>query len=300
MPMVRGNGIELFYDEFGAPDAPPVLLIMGLATQMIAWPEDFCVALAGHGYRVIRFDNRDVGLSTWFDDHHVPGPAVLRVRQMFRRPIEVPYTLGDMAGDALGLLDALEIESAHVAGVSMGGMIAQRMAIQRPERLRSLVSIMSSTGHPRLPGPRSGVVRHMIFSRPKTADPEAIVQYTLGFFDRVGSPEFPTPHEERRRQVERALDRAFNPSAFRRHMAAILHDGDRSRELGTVRVPTLVIHGKADPLVPPVCGQHTRDSIPGARLELIEGMGHDLPAPLLPRLAELIAGHAGSVSAGRT
>ncbi len=300
MPLVRGNGIELCYDEFGAPDAPPVLLIMGLATQMIAWPEAFCEALAGHGFRVIRFDNRDVGLSTWFDDHHVPGPARLRIRQLLGRRLDVPYTLGDMAGDALALLDRLEIESAHVAGISMGGMIAQRMAIHHPDRLRSLVSIMSSTGHPRLPGPRPEVVRHMIFSRPKTAEPEAIVNYTLGFFDRVGSPEFPTPHEERRRQVERALDRAFNPHAFRRHMAAILHDGDRTGELAGVRVPTLVIHGDADPLVPPACGRHTHEAIPGSRLELIEGMGHDLPAPLLPRLAELIAGHAASVAVRST
>lgn len=292
MPSMPANGIRLEYDEFGSTEDPAILLIMGLATQMVAWPVSFCEQLAECGFRVIRFDNRDVGLSTKFHGATAPGPVKARVNYMLGRRFDVPYTLADMATDAVALLDALEVERAHVAGVSMGGMIGQRMAIDHPHRLHSLTSIMSSSGHRKLPGPRPGVIRHMIFSRPSRPDREALMDYMLALLERIGSPGYPVAEEERRKQIALSLDRSINPPAFRRHMAAVLHDGDRSDQLRGVQAPTLVVHGTDDPLVPVECGKHAAECIPDARLELIPGMGHDLPPGLFPELIRLISEHA--------
>lgn len=292
MPSIPANGIRLEYDEFGSAQDPVILLVMGLATQMVAWPVPFCEQLAGQGFRVIRFDNRDVGLSTKFHGASAPGPVKARLHYLLGRGFEVPYTLADMASDAVSLLDALEIDSAHVAGVSMGGMIGQRMAIDHPQRLRSLISIMSSSGHRSLPGPRASVIRQMVFSRPKRPDRDALMDYMLRLMDQIGSPGYPVAEEDRRRQIALSLDRSINPPAFKRHMAAVLHDGDRSEELRGVQAPTLVVHGLDDPLVPVECGQHVAECIPDARLEMIPGMGHDLPPGLLPELARLISEHA--------
>ncbi|MEM9056082.1 MAG: alpha/beta fold hydrolase [Pseudomonadota bacterium] len=286
------GGLELAYEEFGDRDAPALVLIMGLGTQMIAWPEALCEALAAAGLRVIRFDNRDVGLSTRFDGVPAPGPVKLQFMKLLRRRVEVPYTLDDMAADAVGLLDALGIESAHVAGASMGGMIAQLVALKHPARVRSLCSIMSTTGNASLPGPAFRVTRHMFLSRPPAGDRERYVQHAVKTLRLIDGPGFPTTEAESRAMVERHLARAHYPEGFRRHLAAILVAADRSEALTALATPTLVVHGTHDPLIPAEAGRHTAEQVPGARLELIEGMGHIMPDSLCPTLASLMAGHA--------
>ncbi|MEL7448543.1 MAG: alpha/beta fold hydrolase [Pseudomonadota bacterium] len=293
------SGIELEYEEFGDPSAPPLVLIMGLGTQMIAWPDPLCESLAAAGLRVIRFDNRDVGLSTRLDGVRVPGVVKLQcARWMGRRPA-VPYTLEDMAQDAAHLLDALEIPAAHVAGASMGGMIAQVLAINHPQRVRSLCSIMSTTGAGGLPGPRAKVAWHMFLSRPKPGDHAAYIQHTVQTLRMIGSPGFPQTEDDWRALVERHVARAYYPEGFRRQLAAVLVSPDRSPALEKLTAPTLVIHGSEDPLIRPEAGRQTAAVIPGARLEMIEGMGHDMAPDLLPTLSDLMAGHALSGAASR-
>lgn len=290
------TGIELEYEEFGEPGAPPLVLIMGLGTQMIAWPDSLCTALANAGLRVIRFDNRDVGLSTRFDGVQAPGPVKLELMRMLRRKSVVPYTLGDMAQDAVGLLDCLGLNRAHVAGASMGGMIAQLLAIANPGRVASLCSIMSTTGNRRLPGPKLRVTRHMFLSRPPRGDRERYISHAVKTLRLIGSPGFPTSDEDWRAMVERHVQRSYYPEGFRRHLAAILTSGDRSAALRSLAMPAMVIHGTDDPLIPAAAGRHTADMIPGARLEMIKGMGHDLAESLCPQLARLMASHAHAAS----
>ncbi len=292
MPGIRANGIELEYDAFGAPSHPPVLLIQGLAMQMIAWPESFCERLAAHGYRVIRFDNRDVGLSTKLPPAELPGPVRMRILGALGRRVRVPYTLRDMMTDTVGLMDALELADAHVVGASMGGMIAQLLTIHHADRVRTLTTIMSSSGHPALPPPHPAVLKRMILDRPSGDDPEEMIEYAVRFKEVIGSPAYPEHPDETRARTRRFLDRNFSRHAFRHHMAAVIASGNRSRLLRNIRTPTLVIHGGADRMVPPVHGRHLARCIPNARLEIIPGMGHDLPAQLHERLASLVAGHA--------
>lgn len=300
MQIETAHGIRLEYDEFGDRTAPPLLLIMGLATQMIAWPENFCESLADEGFRVIRFDNRDIGLSQKFDGHRVPGPLKLMLSSRFGLPIKVPYTLADMARDAIGLLDALAIDSAHVVGASMGGMIAQHIGFSHGERLRTLTSIMSTTGDRSLPGVDFEIVRAFLKRPDRNADRDAVIAHSMRLWRLIGSPELREPDDALRERIEASLDRSFYPPGFARQWAAIAADGSRTERLRKISAPTLVIHGKADRLVPTAGGVHTAEQIPGARLELIEGMGHDLPQPLLPRFADLITGHARQHEAGVT
>jgi pimeloyl-ACP methyl ester carboxylesterase len=288
---VHTNGLDLAYDEFGESSDPVILLVMGLGTQMIAWPEEFCLGLAARGYRVIRFDNRDIGLSSKM--HDAPRPSLLKTAAMSRLklPVKVPYRLHDMADDAIGLLDALDIKSAHVVGASMGGMIAQLMAGYHPYRVLSLTSIMSTSGCPSLPGAHRKVGLHMA-RRPSKTDLESLLEYGVRTWRLIGSPAYQPTDDALREKITLSYKRSYYPDGYRRQMAAIMASGDRVAILKKVLAPTLVIHGQEDPLVPVAGGIDTARHVRGARLELIEGMGHDLPQPLLERFVELIGSHA--------
>jgi pimeloyl-ACP methyl ester carboxylesterase len=287
---VKANGIEIVYDTFGEATAPALLLVMGLGAQMISWDEDFCRELASRGYYVIRFDNRDVGLSTKFDKAGVPNTLALLQAQMQGEPVQAPYTLRDMADDAAGLLDALEIEAAHVVGASMGGMIAQAMAIHHPQRVRTLTSIMSSTGNPDLPHPKPEALSVLLTTPPQ--DQETYQQHAIKTWHVLAGPGFPVDDAFIAERAARVFDRGLNPAGTARQMAAILTSGSRKEALQQVSAPTLVIHGDADPLVPVEGGIDTAESIPGAELMIVGGMGHDLPPSLAPRVIDAIVAHA--------
>jgi pimeloyl-ACP methyl ester carboxylesterase len=283
------SGIELEYDERG--EGEPLLLIMGIGAQMILWPEGFCDVLASRGFRVIRFDNRDVGLSSKLDHLGLPPSwKTLMPRMLLGLPIQAPYALEDMAGDAVGLLDALGIESAHVVGASMGGMIAQTMAIVYPHRMRSLTSVMSHTGKARVWTSEVRALRALL-SRPPRSREDAIAAH-LNLFRVVRSTAFPFDEAAVRDRAGRSFDRCYHPQGFLRQLGAIGATGDRTARLKFVRVPTLVIHGTVDPLIRPIGGELTAKAIPNARLDLIEGMGHDLPAAAWDMLSDKVAGHA--------
>ncbi len=292
---VRANGIELAYDEFGERRAPVILLIMGLGTQMIAWPEEFCSGLAARGYRVIRFDNRDIGLSQKMEGAGVPNVIKIAAFSRLNLSLKVPYRLADMALDAIGLLDALDIKSAHIVGASMGGMIAQLMAGHFPSRVLSLTSIMSTSGRKSLPGVERKVALHML-RRPVSADIQDVLAYSMRTWRLIGSPAYQPTDTVLREKISLSLKRSFYPAGSRRQMAAILASGDRVAVLRKITAPTLVIHGKADPLVPVAGGIDTAHLVRGAKLELIDGMGHDLPQPLLAHFVELITAHAGAAA----
>lgn len=286
MPTVAANGIRVCYDELGTPSDPPVLLIMGLGSQMIFWRDDFCQLLVDRGRRVIRFDNRDVGQSSWFDEHGMPDILSIMGAVAGGQSVTVPYLLRDMAADSAGLLDALGIESAHVVGASMGGMIAQTLAIEAPARVRSLTSIMSTTGDTDLPPPRPEALA-VLLSPPPSGREESI-ERTVTVFRTIGSPGFPYDEQEVRAVATEAFERGANPAGVARQLAAILASGSRSAALRALRMPALVVHGIDDPLVPFAGGQRTAEAIPGARTLFIEGMGHDLPRPLWPRIVDAI------------
>jgi pimeloyl-ACP methyl ester carboxylesterase len=283
--------IELCYERIGDPADPALLLVMGLGTQMIGWDDDLCELIAERGFHVIRFDNRDVGHSTRFD--HVPPPSLREF--LTRRPRHVAYTMDDMADDATGLLDALDIEAAHVVGASMGGMIAQELAARSPERVRSLVSIMSTTGNRWVGQPVLRAYPHLL-RRPRGGK-QQFVERMIGFFELVGSRGFPPDEERMRRMAERAWDRGINPAGTGRQLAAIIAAGDRTKRLRQITAPTTVIHGSVDRLIRPSGGRATAKAIPGARLVIIEGMGHDLPRPAWPRIVDEIAATAARAPA---
>ena len=283
---LQSNGITICYDEFGNKTAPAILLVMGLGTQMIAWTEEFCMELAAKGYRVIRFDNRDVGLSQKFDEQKPPNIVLSALCGMLNLPLKIPYTLMDMANDALGVLDALSINKAHIVGASMGGMIGQLLAANYPERVLSLTSIMSTSGLRSLPGPSIKVIKLMLAKRGGTT--EEYVATSMKLWRVIGSPAYVPNEEELRERILRSYNRSFYPSGYGRQLAAINAWGDRVKELKAIKVPTLVIHGKADVLVPVEGGIDTARHIKGAKLELFDGMGHDLPRPLLSQFSQLI------------
>jgi pimeloyl-ACP methyl ester carboxylesterase len=291
MATLRANGLDIEYDTFGASNADPLLLIMGLGTQMIAWPPEFCHALAEAGHFVVRFDNRDVGLSTKLEGIRAPGPIRFLLHKMFGLPLRVPYTLDDMAADAIGVLDALGMEAAHVVGASMGGMIAQIMAASHPARVKSLTSIMSSSGDPDLPGARREVRQQLFSRRPKSNDMDDLIAYSLQSFRLIGSSGYPRTDETLKALIVESMKRSYYPAGITRQLAAIVADGSRVERLSTIDVPTLVIHGKEDPLIPVDCGFSTALHIRGAKLELIDDMGHDLPPPLLAPIASMIIRH---------
>jgi pimeloyl-ACP methyl ester carboxylesterase len=284
--LAPANGIELAYQEMGDPDGEPLLLVMGLATQMLAWDEEFCAPLAERGFRVIRFDNRDIGRSTKIESAGVPS----RVDMMLGRRGSAPYLLSDMAADTTGLMDHLGVDSAHLVGASMGGMIVQTMAIEHSERVRSMVSMMSNTGS-RWTGMPSRKAMAVLLGRPPRGR-EAAIERAVRTFRVIGSPGYPFD-EERVRQISgRSYDRGHSAAGVLRQLHAITASGDRTQDLRGVQTPTTVIHGNRDVLVRPAGGRATARAIPNARLKIIDGMGHDLPRQLWPVFAEEIAATA--------
>lgn len=298
---IIANGINIEVEDSGAGlDAqgrprPAVLLIMGLGMQLIAWPPALVQALVDAGYRVVRFDNRDAGLSQHFDALGKPKVLWAGLKYRLGWRIKPPYSLHDMALDALGVLDALRIDQAHVVGVSMGGMIAQRLALLAPARVLSLASIMSSSGARGLPEARPEVTRVML-SRPAGKGMDAAVDHSVRLFRAIGSPGFPMREAELREIVGAAARRSLHPQGILRQMVAVLADRTRADALAGVTAPALVVHGKADPLVPFACGEDTARRIPGARLVGIDGMGHDLPPGVVERLQALLLAHFSTAS----
>jgi pimeloyl-ACP methyl ester carboxylesterase len=279
--------IELAYETFGDPDRPPVLLVMGLATQMIGWPDEFCSGLAERGLFVIRFDNRDIGLSTHLDDRGAPD--ILTILGGDRS--NVPYALADLADDTVGLLDHLGIESAHVVGASMGGMIAQLVAIRHPERVRSLTSIMSTTGDPSVGAPSEAAMGVLL--APPATDRESAIARAVDTYRVIGSPGFEFDEQALRERAGLSYDRRYNPAGVARQLAAILTTPDRTADLGGVHVPALVIHGEQDPLVNISGGRATAAALPDAELMVVDGMGHDLPRDLWPTVIDGISALVG-------
>ena len=294
MPTVRANGLNIEYAETGRQQAPAILLIMGLGMQLIAWPDSFCQGLADRGFRVVRFDNRDVGHSTKIRAGNAVSRTASVVRLLAGAHIEAPYTLHDMAADTIGLMDALGIARAHIVGASMGGMIAQIIAAEHPERVRSLVSIMSSSGDVSLPRGSIRPLLPLLWPFPGVLGREHAVRRSMHTFRVIGSPGFPTSDEELRAKVEGSFARSHYPPGLVRQILAIAASGSRVELLRRISAPTLVIHGADDPLIPTAAGKHTAENIPGARLKIISGMGHDLAAGLVPHLVEAIAEHCGA------
>lgn len=277
------NGIEIAYQEVGDPDATPLLLVMGLGTQMLGWDEEFCVLLAERGFRVVRFDNRDIGHSTMLESGGVPN----RLDLFLGRRESAAYLLSDMATDTIGLMDQLGIESAHVVGASMGGMIGQTLAIEHVERVRSLVSIMSTTGSRRVGTPTLKAFGALLAKAPRGRD--EYIERIVKTFKVIGSPAYPMDEPRFRELAGRLYDRSHNPKGVLRQMHAIGASGDRTAALRQLKLPVTVIHGTRDPLVRPSGGRATARAIPGARLRIVEGMGHDLPRALWQTFAGEIA-----------
>jgi pimeloyl-ACP methyl ester carboxylesterase len=283
--------LHIEYESLGDPAHPAIVLIMGLGMQLTAWPDSFCRALVERGYRVVRFDNRDCGLSGRTPGKKRANLMLAMAASALGLPVRTPYTLDDMAGDVTGLMDRLGIAQAHIVGASMGGMIAQVLTAKFPQRVLSLTSIMSSSGNRRVSKPTKPA-RKVLLSRP--ADPkdtESVIDYMVQMFGVIGSPAYPATPDELRDRLGRSIRRAYTPAGTARQLLAIIASGDRRKLLRTITAPTLVIHGAADPLVPLAAGRDTAQNIPGAELLVIEGMGHDFPEALMPRLAQAIADH---------
>ncbi len=285
------TGIEIFYEDHGDPSHDVILLVMGLGAQLTLWPDELVETLVGEGFRVIRYDNRDIGLSQKMEGARAPSLPIQILRKKIGFPARVPYTLTDMAHDGIGVLDALGIGQAHVVGASMGGMIVQLMAVHFPERLMSMTSIMSTTGNPKLPPAEKHAMEALI--APITSmEEESLVAHGLNIAKNIGSPGFPFDPEAQRERVLRNVRRSVYPAGPQRQLAAIIDDGCRRARLAKVRTPTLVLHGEDDPLVKLEAGEDTARHISGARLVTIPGWGHDIPQPLIPRVASEIVAHA--------
>jgi len=291
MAEITANGITIHYDEHGDKDAPPMLLIMGFGAQMTLWPEELINALVERGFRVIRYDNRDVGLSHKFHGMKAPGVVWMTILGKLGITPKVPYTLADMADDGVGLLDALGIKKAHIVGASMGGMIAQHVAAKHADKALSLTSVFSSTGNPKLP-PAKPEAMKVLITRPASMEEDALVEHGMKLSQTIGSPGYPAPEDRLRERVTESVRRSVYPEGSTRHLSAIVADGDRRAMLKNVTVPTLVLHGEDDPLVPVEGGRDTADSIPGARIKTFPGWGHDLPMELVDTIADEIAAHA--------
>lgn len=291
--LVRRDGVEIDYATHGPDDGVPLLLVMGLGMQRTAWPETLIDALVRQGFRCISFDNRDIGLSTRYDEHGVPPLHRVIAARLLRRPYRLPYTLADIADDGMAVLDALGIERAHVLGISMGGMIAQHVAARHAARVTSLTLMSTSSGRLGLPLPSSTVLQLMLSRPNQRISLDAATTYLVRLFSAIGSPNFPTPREEMVRRARDSILRAPTGSGVARQLAAIISDGDRTPMLRKLTVPTLVMHGTHDAMVPLAHGRHLAAVIPGARLHTIRGWGHDLPDALSADIADVIAHRAG-------
>ena len=295
MPKATANGIEIHYEETGNPADPAMLLIMGFGAQLTLWPDELVERLAGHGFRVIRYDNRDIGLSEKFDGVKAPGLIKLTLMSKIGLTPKVPYTLADMADDGAGLLDALGIDKAHIVGASMGGMIAQHLVHRHADRCLSLTSVFSTSGNPKLPPARPEALKALV-TRPDSTDEDVLVDHGVMLARTIGSPGYPTAEDRLRDRTRASIRRSFYPEGPTRHLSAIVADGDRRPMLRDIAVPTLVLHGEDDPLVPCEGGRDTAACIPGAKLKTIRGWGHDLPLELVDEVADAIAGHAKSAT----
>jgi pimeloyl-ACP methyl ester carboxylesterase len=288
MPKVATNGVELYWESQG--EGAPLVLIMGIDAQLIHWPQGLCDQLTARGFRVIRFDNRDTGLSSSMDHLGPPRWARLGVDLIRRRKTSAAYTLWDMADDTLGLLDALGLERVHLAGMSMGGMIAQCLALRHPERLLTLTSISSTTGSRSVPSGKPRVLWEIM--KPRPADKKGATAHMVRILRAIGSPAHPVPLADLQALAARAAERGHNPAGTGRQAAAILASGSRRRALAELRVPTLVLHGEDDPVIPVQGGHATAEAIPGAALITIPGWGHDLPPTIWSTIVDAIAAHA--------
>jgi pimeloyl-ACP methyl ester carboxylesterase len=292
MPQIRANGIDIEYQSFGRDSDPAILLIMGFAAQMTMWPAALCEQLAAKGFRVIRFDNRDIGLSTHLSRLPVPNPAELAGKMMAGQPVDVPYQLDDMAKDASELLKALGIKPAHIVGASMGGMIAQLVAINHPDVTKSLISIMSTTARRDLP-PAKPEAMAALMAQPTSDSREDRIKTGLVVVKTLGSPGYPATEEELLAVVSAAVDRApYDPAGIARQLGAIVAAQPRNDKLRTVRAPSMVLHGADDPIIPVDAGKDTAASIPGAELVIVPGMAHDFTAALVPVYVKTIGDFA--------
>lgn len=289
---VSAHGVEIEVDDRGPPDGEPLLTIMGLGMQLVAWPDEMVELLVARGFRVIRFDNRDAGLSQGFDAHGVPNLLWAAVKHRLGLPIRnAPYTIEHMAHDALGVLDALGLASAHVVGASLGGMVAQTLAARHPQRVRSLVLMMTTSGARHLPQ-ASAAVQRALLSRPAGRDLPSLLAHLERLFHLIGSPAYRPDPAAFRERLERSLRRAYRPAGTARQLLAVAAHGDRTPLLARIAAPTHIIHGRDDPLIPLACGLDLHRKIRGSTLDVVDGMGHDLPAPLWPRFVEGIAAAA--------
>jgi pimeloyl-ACP methyl ester carboxylesterase len=287
MPKAAANGIQIEYDVHGPDTGEPLLLIMGLGQQLTRWSMSLVEQLVGEGFRVIRFDNRDIGLTTHFDAAGVPEiPTIIGAMMSGQKP-DVPYLLKDMADDAAGLLDALGIAKAHVAGASMGGMIGQMLAALHPDKVLSLVSVMSTTGNPAVP-PATPEALAVLYSRPAATDIDGLADHALKAQIVIQSPAWPVDPAVERPKLKAAIERSYHPAGVARQMCAVIASGDRREALKTITAPTIVLHGDADPLVPVQGGKDTAAVIPGAELRIVEGMGHDLPEAVQGRFVDAV------------
>lgn len=288
MTAILANKIELEYESFGREADPAILLIMGLGGHLTRWNLELCDLLVARGYRVIRFDNRDCGLSTHFSDAPVPDLRALQNGQ----PVSLPYTLDDLVADSVGLLDALGIQQAHVAGASMGGAIAQLAAANYPERVLSLTSIMSSSGNPALPAPTPAAATALFAPLPRQRDRESIVADSIARYETLESPAYPTDRGRLRQLSADEYERNFDPRGVARQLAALIANGDRRSLLQTITAPSVVLHGAADQLIPVACGEDVARNIPNAEFRIIDGMGHDFPVALSQVIGDAICAAA--------
>jgi pimeloyl-ACP methyl ester carboxylesterase len=296
---IQANGVSIEVEDSGADGRQAgrlaVVLVMGLGLQLVSWPQSLVDALVDAGYRVVRFDNRDVGLSQHFDHLGVPNLLWEGFKHQLGMRVQAPYSVQDMARDTLGVMDALGLAAAHIVGVSMGGMIAQRVALAAPERVLSLASVMSSSGARYLPGPKPHVMQALL-GRPRSHGEDAILDHYMHLFRVIGSPGFPLDESELRERVRLSVRRSFHPAGTARQLAAVAADTRRADELPRIKRPTLVVHGTDDPLVPFPCGQDVARRISGAQLVAVRGMGHDLPPGVVARLLEPLLPHLAVAS----
>jgi pimeloyl-ACP methyl ester carboxylesterase len=300
MPLVKANGIDIEVEDYGSKSDPAVLIIMGLAAQLTLWPMPMVEALVGKGFRVIRFDNRDIGLSQKLHERRAPSPAasMTAIRLLGLKSL-APYRLTDMAADSAGVLDALSVDRAHIVGASMGGMIGQVLAAKYPERVKSFTAIMSSTNHPKLKQADPAVLRQLFTARSKVRSNEELIDRIVAFWGVIGTPDGGNDPKEFRDKIAASIERCNYPAGVRRQIAAIVATGDLRPHAKKIAAPTLVIHGSYDPLAPLPGGLDIAATVPGARAEIIEGMGHDLPPRHLKRITNLIAEHAKAVESAR-